>query len=179
MEPYRIVSEHAVYFVTFTISEWLPIFVSEHPCQIVVESLNHCHHHKNLRINAYVIMPTHMHAILFDAAFDAERLNRSITDFRKFTGRQLSDYCTAHSPIFDRALRASAGQDRARQCWQPTRHPEAIYTEHFWRQKVDYLHNNPVRKGLVRQPDHWRYSSASYWLGETKASDIMLTPLEF
>lgn len=179
MEPYRIVPDHAVYFVTFTVVEWLPVFVNDDTCQIMTQSLDFCHREKGLRTNAYVIMPTHMHAILFDETFDATRFARSMADLRKFTSRQLADYCSAHLPIFDQVLRKKAGSDRERQFWQATRHPEAIFTPRFWHQKLDYLHDNPCRKGLVRQPGHWRYSSAGYWLGETTVSDVPLTALEW
>jgi hypothetical protein len=62
MERYRIVSDAAVYFVTFSIVDWLPIFVSEEPCRIVADSFRFCHEQKALRFNAFVIMPTHLHA---------------------------------------------------------------------------------------------------------------------
>ncbi|HXJ92582.1 MAG TPA: transposase, partial [Terriglobia bacterium] len=58
---------------------------------IVTESLSFCHHAKELRVNAYVIMPTHLHMIVFDAEWDSERLRRTLADLRKFTGRQLGD----------------------------------------------------------------------------------------
>src|SRR5438876_12146868 len=67
MERYRFHSDGALFYVTFSVVDWLPIFVSEAACNIVTESLNFCHRQKGLRINAYVIMPTHWHAILFHA----------------------------------------------------------------------------------------------------------------
>ena len=177
MEPYRFVGDHACYFVTFTIVEWIPVFTSATTCQIIADSLNFCHHHKALRTNAFVIMPTHMHAILFDADLDDKRFVHNLADFRKYTGRQLADHCSTHLPVFDQVLRAAAGQDRKRRFWQETRHPEAIYSQGFWQQKLDYLHDNPRRKGLVRLPEHWRFSSAAYWSGDPAASDVVLSPL--
>lgn len=97
MTRYQIVQEHALYFVTFSVVEWLPVFVAEEPCRIVTDSLNFCHKHKHLRVNAYVIMPTHLHAILFDEDFDANRLQQTLTDLRKYTGRQLTDHCVSLS----------------------------------------------------------------------------------
>jgi putative transposase len=58
MERYRFHPDGAVFYVTFTVVEWLPIFVSQAACKIVVDSLNYCHRHKGLRTNAFVIMPT-------------------------------------------------------------------------------------------------------------------------
>src|SRR3990172_8535183 len=48
--------------------------------------------------------------------------------------------------------------------WQDEFHPKAVYTPEFLLQKMEYMHNNPVRKGLVLKPEHWRYSSARTYL---------------
>ena len=179
MERYRFHPDGAVFFVTFTVVEWLPIFVSEPACKIIVDSLNYCHRHKGLRTNAYVIMPTHMHAIVFHESFSAKELERVLTDFRKYTGRQLLDYSLSHAPpAFTEVFRKQAGDDRERRFWEPTRHPVQIETEKFWQMKLDYLHANPCRKGLVIQPEHWRFSSAGFWMsGGAIANDVLLTPI--
>jgi hypothetical protein len=126
-------------------------------------------------------MPTHMHLIVFEADLNAERLRRSLADFRKYTGRQLSDYCIQHGPkCFLEALREQAIADRERRFWQPSRHPEAIQGERFWQQKLEYLHDNPCRKGLVRRADHWRFSSAAWYLSDGAQSvDVPLTLIEW
>ena len=76
MERYRFHSDGALFYVTFTVVDWLPIFVSEAACKIVTESPNFCHRQKGLRINAYVIMPTHLHTIFFHADFQAKALEQ-------------------------------------------------------------------------------------------------------
>jgi putative transposase len=48
--------------------------------------------------------------------------------------------------------------------WQSGSHPEAITTRDFFFQKLNYIHNNPVRKGYVARPEHWLYSSARNYL---------------
>jgi len=181
MEAYRITEDAALYYLTFSVVDWLPVFICEEPCLIVTESLNFCHRSKHLRINAFVIMPTHMHAILFDAEFDVERLQRTVTDMRKFTGQRLSDYCEQKMPpAFGRTLRDISRTDRVRQFWQQSKHPEAIYARQFWQTKLDYLHDNPRRKGLVREPEQWRFSSAAFWLTTPSAeSDVVLTAVEW
>jgi putative transposase len=179
MERYRIHADAAVYYFTYSIVEWLPVFVSEAACKIVTDSLSFCHRAKGLRVNAFVIMPTHMHLIAFDADWDSARLARSLADFRKFTGRNLSDYCVQHGPkCFLQTLREQAATDRERHFWQPSRHPEAIQGERFWRQKLDYLHENPCRKGFVTRADHWRFSSAPWYLSDgVQALDVPITPI--
>jgi REP element-mobilizing transposase RayT len=93
MEVFQIHQDTPVYYLTFTIVHWLPVFIAEDPCLIITDSLNYCHTHKQLRINAFVIMPTHLHLIAFDADFDSQRLRQTLMEMRKFTGRRLSDYC--------------------------------------------------------------------------------------
>ena len=177
VERYRIHADAAVYYLTYSVVEWLPVFVSQASCQIVTESLSFCHRDKQLRVNAYVIMPTHLHMIVFDADWDSERLRRTLADLRKYTGRHLSDYCARHAPrCFAETLRAQAVADRERRFWQPSRHAEGITNERFWRQKIDYLHDNPRRKGLVLSPQQWRYSSAAWHiLGDSQPVDVPLT----
>jgi putative transposase len=184
MERYRFHSEAAVYFVTFSVVQWLPVFVFEESCKIVTDSFNFCHHRKGLRINAYVVMPTHLHAILFHESFRADLLIQVVTDFRKFTGRQLSDLCDRKLPqCFAKTLKSEAGDDRERKFWQTSRHPVAIENEPFWRTKFDYLHLNPCRKGLVHRAVDWRFSSASHWIesdwSETIANDVLLSALQW
>ena len=100
-----------------------------------------------------------------------------MTDFRKFTGRRLADFCPEHMPAcFQSVLAERAGGDRERRLWQSTRHPVQIETEAFWQTKIDYLHHNPVRKGLVRAAEHWRFSSASFWVSSGKIeNDVLLS----
>lgn len=179
MERYRFHADGALFYITFSVVDWLPIFVSEAACKIITESWNFCHQHKGLRINAYVIMPTHLHAIVFHESFRAAPLEAALHEFRKFTGRQLADFCESHCPpSFNRVLRESAGGDRERRLWQPTRHPVQIETQPFWQAKFDYLHLNPCRKGFVTQAKHWRFSSARYWQGEP-ANDVILTAVHW
>ena len=52
MERYRIIEGVGIYFVTFTVVEWLPVFIDETSCLIVTDSLNFCIQNKNLRVNA-------------------------------------------------------------------------------------------------------------------------------
>jgi REP element-mobilizing transposase RayT len=181
MERYRIGPDATVYFVTYSVVDWLPVFISEATCRIVTDSLNFCHERKGLCVNAYVIMPTHIHAIVHHRNFDAKELQKTLTDFRKFTGRSLCDYCETHlPPCFAETFRASSPADRERRFWQSSRHPEALETEHFWRQKFDYLPENPCRKGLVIRAADWRFSSAAYYVSDGQAPcDIKLSRLDW
>lgn len=176
-ERYRIQEDRALYYLTFSVVHWLPIFINEDACTIVTDSLSFCHQEKQLRVNAFVIMPTHIHLLVFDADFDSRRLQQTVTAMRKYTGRQLADYSVRALPaVFEQLMAIGRRTDRSRQFWQPTRHPEAIWSERFWKSKIDYIHDNPCRKGLVRRSTDWRFSSAAFWLLDPPGlSDVPLT----
>jgi putative transposase len=52
------------------------------------------------------------------------------------------------------------------QVWEEGSHPQRIEHEDVMRQKLDYLHYNPVKRGYVDRPEHWRWSSARDYLGQ-------------
>jgi REP element-mobilizing transposase RayT len=148
--------------VTCTIVEWLPVFTSQACCDILVKSLQHCRDRKGLKIYAWVILDTHFHAIL-----TAPDLSAVLRDLKSFTahqvlmqleveGRQwllnqLHYYREVHKP-------------NDYQVWQEGSHPQVITTDEAMEQKLEYLHNNPVKRGWVTAPEHWCYSSAHEWL---------------
>jgi len=98
MERYRIDKDVGLYYLTFSVVEWLPVFIDQASCRILVDSFKFCIQNKWLGINAYVFLPTHIHAILFDRQFDQERLKRTLDDFRKLTGRKLLEHAAAQLP---------------------------------------------------------------------------------
>jgi REP element-mobilizing transposase RayT len=82
-----------------------------------------------------------------------------IGDFKRFTSRQIAEYLQLESPLLFKKCKAFAYKGQNYAIWQETFRSEVIYREEFLRQKVDYIHMNPVRRGLVKNPDDWRYSS--------------------
>ena len=181
MERYRITSDASVYYITWSVVEWLPVFIAEESGRIITDSFRFCYENKGLRINSFVIMPTHLHAIVFHKTFRTEPLEQALTDCRKFTGKALADFCDrAMPPCFSETLKRNCGTDRERRFWQPSRHPVAIESEKFYLQKLNYLHENPVRKGLVRKAVEWRFSSAAWFVSDKQAPcDVILSTLDF
>jgi putative transposase len=160
---YCINKEDAAHFITSTIVEWLPVFTTSACCDILVRSFEYCRQHKGLRVHAWVILDSHFHAVV-----SGPQLARTLADFKKFTARQvleqlklegrdwllnqLAYFCAAHK------------RDSGHQVWQEGVHPQSISSDEMMLQKLEYLHNNPVKRGLVASPEHWVYSSAHGWL---------------
>ncbi len=172
---YRVFDdEHCTYFITSTIVNWLPVFIDKPYFEIVVESLKFIRANKGVQIGAFVVMPTHLHLV----CLPGEKVNLSnvIRDFKRFTSQALSTQLEQdRREIWLRVLaRHAPGRAGAEyRVWQEGFHPEAIHSAGFARQKFEYVHNNPVRKGLVDAPEHWRYSSArNYVLDDDSVMEI-------
>jgi REP element-mobilizing transposase RayT len=160
---YRINDPAQCYFVTSTIVNWLPVFTTMACCDIIVRSLSFSLDHKGLRIYAWVILDNHFHALL--AGPD---LARTIGDLKKFTAREIlhqlkletRDWLLNQLEYFQAAHKTVSHH----QVWQEGVHPQAVVSDKIMLQKLEYLHNNPVKRGFVASPEHWRYSSAHEWM---------------
>ena len=159
---YLVHDPNAAHFVTSTTVAWLPVFTTAARCDLLIESLAYCREHKALAIHAFVILDNHLHAIL-----SAPDLTRVMADFKRHTARRmLAQLETERCEWLSHELRHyCAGHHGAEyQLWQEGFHPQAIISDAMMEQKLEYIHNNPVKRGLVASPEHWRYSSAHAWL---------------
>ncbi len=133
-----------------------------------MEALTYCQAHKGLKIYAWVILENHFHAIL--AAPD---LPRVMADLKRHTARRLLESLEEERAEWLlrqlRYERAAHKTESEYQVWQEGFHPQSIPTDAIMLQKLDYLHGNPVKRGLVAAPEHWVYSSAHAWLPGARA----------
>jgi putative transposase len=164
-----------LYFLTFTVVDWIDVFTRPQYKQIIVDSLKHCQAHKGLLIHAYVIMTNHIHLIVSRKS-EAPSLSDIIRDFKKFTARQLLQAVQnpAESrrdwmmPLFKKAGTKNPNNEHF-QFWIQDSHPVDLYSLKFVIQKLNYIHDNPIRTGFVAEAHHFLYSSASVYLNNQKS----------
>jgi REP element-mobilizing transposase RayT len=169
---YRVFTDnHYAYFVTWTVVGWLPLFTEPTYRQIVLDALHYLRTNKHTQLNAFVVMSSHVHTILWPD--DGINLSDVTRDFKRFTSRKISREAERQGAkefilAFKNARKENRAQDISTyQVWQEGSHPEAIFTEKFATQKMDYIYLNPVKAGLVKTADEWLYSSArAYLLGK-------------
>jgi putative transposase len=162
---YKIYEFQQPYFLTCTVVNWLPIFGSRAVAQIVLDSLQFLQDHDRLTVYVYIIMEHHIHLIV--SSLD---LSKEIGDFKSFTARTIIEFFkNNHVYHILKQLehaRIQHKKDRTYQLWQEGSHPELIQGDEMMRQKIEYIHNNPVKRGYVDDPTHWRYSSARNYAGQ-------------
>jgi putative transposase len=123
---------------------------------------------KNLR---FVILENHLHLIAQSPDLPAE-----IGSFKSWTAKRLLDVLKEQRA--ERILKQLAfykkahKHDRDYQVWEEGSHPEQIQSHAMMLQKIEYIHQNPVKRGYVDNPVHWRNSSARIYAGEIGVLNI-------
>jgi putative transposase len=152
------------YFITMTIQKWYYIFDRYDRWNILAESLKYCQKNKGLKIYVYVFMLNHIHMIM-----QSDNVAGFLRDFKKFTSIELKKNLQETEPNILKLFIDE--QTKKYSFWQTANKPKFIGTEKFFLQKMNYIHNNPVKKGYVIRPEYWKWSSAN------PESEIKLEPI--
>jgi len=180
MGRYRVLDERGIYFTTSTIVSWMNVFTEPKYFNIIIDSLKFCQQRKGLIIYGYVIMLNHLHMIV--NTIEKIRLSDVMRDFKKYTSKAISaelekDNRRLESYVFRKAAEREK-ETQQYKVWQSAFHPQLVYTPKVFRQKLEYVHLNPVRKGFVEKPEYWAYSSArNYVLADHSVIQVELVEL--
>jgi REP element-mobilizing transposase RayT len=150
----------------------LPLFTRPETVNILLDAWRFLQRDAGFRLYGYVILENHLHLI---AA--SENLSNDMQRFKSYTAKQIIAHLEQrHSAkllellaFFKRAHK----QETTYQVWEEGNHPQIIESEAVMRQKLDYIHQNPVKRGYVDQPEHWRYSSARNYAGQEGLIEVI------
>jgi len=164
---YTIRNQLALHFVTFTVVEWIDLFIRNEYRQTIIDSLDYCKQNKGLRIHAFCIMPSHVHLILSVAV--GYKLSDAIRDFKRYTSVKLIRLITDDLKESRRTwllwMFKKAGRKNNRnsnfQLWQQHSHPIELDTNAMMDQRLNYIHLNPVAAGFINDPSTWIWSSCA------------------
>ena len=170
-EGYVIRDQTLPHFITATVVDWIDVFTRQTYRDIVIESLDYCIKNKGMILYGYVIMSNHIHLIIQS---EEGKLSDLIRDFKKFTAKSILEKIQ-NSPesrkewMLERFKLAAQTHNRNKdyQFWQYGNHAEEIYSNEFMWSKLDYIHLNPVRSGLVLKASDYIYSSAGNYVNNS------------
>jgi putative transposase len=149
-------------FFTATILEWRPLLAYDAYKDIVVDSLRFHVKNNRVQLTAFVIMNNHLHLIWHilhpNKKEDVQR------GFLGFTAKAIIRHLkSSHPEILSGHL--TNATDRKYQIWERNALSVDIWSEEVLRQKLDYIHNNPVKAGLCVYPEDYKYSTAALYNG--------------
>jgi len=175
---YVIRDQQGVYYMTFTVVGWIDIFSRQLYRDIFIESLKYCQQNKGLHLHAYVIMSNHVHLVV--SVDEKNGISNFVRDCKKFTSKEIIS-SIEHNQIESRRdwmlhqfkyFASRHSRNERYQLWDHDNHFIELTSSAFTQQKIDYIHNNPVRAGLVYKPEDYIYSSASNYAGIDQIIDI-------
>ncbi len=163
-------SEYHPQFFTATILEWKHLLRFDSYKTIITDSMSFLVREKRVAIYAFVIMRNHIH-LIWQMLGGHQRQNVQ-RDFLKFTAQRMKADMSMTRPAELEKFRVNA-KDREFQIWE--RNPLSIdlYTTRVFCQKLNYIHQNPVRKGICSLSTDYRFSSARYYESGVKEWDFL------
>ena len=114
---------------------------------------------------AYVIMPEHVHLLIYPRGASA-KVGIVAGKIKEQVARKAIKYLKENAPEWLERITVQQGNRSRRRFWQPGGGYDRNVVEHSTLKKmIDYIHMNPVRRGLVTRPEDWRWSSAGWYAG--------------
>jgi putative transposase len=163
---YRIYDQHRPHFITCTVHQWVDVFSRKQYAEIFLDSIRYCQANKGLKVYGWVIMTNHVHLII---GSNTHPLSDIIRDFKKFTATQIVKAIAANDKESRRKwLLWLFKKDNSIWFWEEGYHGEVIESQAFFESKLQYIHQNPVRAGIVVKAEEYLYSSACDYYGNRK-----------
>lgn len=175
-DGYKIKDQGALHFITFSIEGWIDLFSRQLYRDLFLENMQYCRLNKALKVGAYVIMSNHIHLLLQSAA---GKLSDTIRDLKSYSSKKFIAAIQAEPEsrrdwlmyMFDFYAKRT-NKNEIFKIGTNDNHPEAIYSQSFLLSKLNYIHENPVRAGLVMKAEDYVYSSASNYVHDKGISVI-------
>ncbi len=161
---FKAIEKDAVFFITSSVTEFIPIFTDASFCKIITSALSFYRKNNKLKMYSYVIMDNHFHAVL-----SADNISILMRDLKKYTAKKIILEIERRNKswiINQFQFWKQRHKNKSKyQIWQEGYHPEQILNKVMMLQKMEYIHNNPVRRGLVAKAEDWWFSSARNYAG--------------
>ncbi len=171
-----------LYFTTTTVIDWIDVFSRPLYKHIVIESLAYCQDNKGLDIYAWVLMTNHLHLIV--GIRGENTIGDFLRDFKKFTSKSIvkaikDNLQESRKDWMMNRFRFRGANDKKitnYKFWQEDNYVEQLNSYAFYKQKLDYIHLNPVRQEIVQDPSDYLYSSARNYAGLDGLLKVIVAP---
>ena len=158
----RITGRGDLHFITFTCYQRRQLLASARSKNVAVQILGQVRAKLQFQLIGYVFMPDHVHLLINEPA--GCKPAKVIQVFKQHVSRKLrARKRTAPSQL---SLRFPENTSLPRRLWQRRYYDFNVYSRRKLREKLDYMHANPVTEKLVKHPKDWPWSSWSAYVGK-------------
>ena len=163
IEKFQISRDSQALYITIVTKDRLPVFQTDALKIVACRAIDEARNSGGFLLFAYVIMLDHMHLLTNCPDTSAEVLRY----LKGITGRRVIDYLKEKN--YENSLAKLRNKNWKRKhsysLWQQDKNVFSVYSEAMFMQKVNYIHLNPVKAGLVESAIDYRWSSARIWHG--------------
>lgn len=167
---YQIKDQQQTYFCTFQVVGWVDIFTRKEYRDFILDSFRYCRQEKGMELFSYVIMSNHLHVIVRSKT---GTLSDTIRDLKKHTSKQILHFALHNNKESRRDWMKVVFEYHAKfnkrvntfQLWTHENHAVELTSNDMIDSRMNYIHKNPVRAGLVEKPEDYLYSSARNYAG--------------
>jgi len=153
-----------LHFLTFSCYERRPLLTNEVFKAWLAESLNKVLVAHRFELSGFVFMPEHVHLLVWPQEEKYSIANFCHSFKQPFSLRVKNHLVKLSSPLVRRlTIRERPGKMAFRFWQEGNGHDLNVWSEKYIWMKLDYMHNNPVLRGLVKSPDLWKWSSWKAW----------------
>jgi len=149
---------------------------AERTCQWLAEAIDEARNSLDFALWAYVFMPEHVHLLIWPRRpeYDTGIILKKI---KEPVGRKAVEHLRAHAPAWLSRISVQRGKRLERRFWQAGGgFDRNVMEPHTLLAMIEYIHANPVRRGLVSRPEDWKWSSAGWVAGK---SSLKPDPIDF
>ncbi len=142
-------------FITTTVTDWTQVFNIKAAALETLRQLERTLTQHHASIAGYVLMPSHIHMLI--GLPEISHLSKFVQTFKSMSSRRLKE--------MDMGIYKDYLYKRGRfRLWKPRFDDVIITSEKQFHIKLDYIHNNPIKAGLVSRSSDWLFSSAADWI---------------
>ena len=158
---FMLFSEYYPDYFTATILEWKHLLKQDKYKNIIISSLEFLVKEKRIKVYAFAIMSNHIH-VIWQVQSDFQPKDIQLS-FMKYTAQMIiKDLRNNHQEVLE--IFKVKASDRKYQIWERNPLSVSLWSQPVFKQKVDYIHSNPVVAGLCQFPEEYKYSSASFYI---------------
>ena len=129
----------------------------------IVEAINRARDIHQFELWAYILMPEHVHLLIYPKGDDYS-ISNILKSIKQSTARKAIKYLRDNNSGILKFMETGLKKPAYRFWQDGGGYDRNIRNDKEFLNTVDYIHNNPVRRGLVKHPKEWYWSSARDWL---------------
>jgi putative transposase len=151
------------HFLTFSCFQRLPLLSRDRTRKWLVGAIAEARAKHGFELWAWVIMPEHVHLLIHPKSTET-KVSGILADIKRPVGQSAIAYLVARRSPFLKRLTVQNANRTYRRFWQAgPGQDHNIYDPETAHRVVEYIHNNPIRRGLVQAALDWEWSSAADW----------------